>query len=193
METTEKNAVALDGILIGYKANKHADIDSLEIENQGKPLKINFPPHTARTLMDAVHKGDQISVTYEEKKPKHDPKGDKKPKLQLLTLSTSGTEIVIGDIKPRKPSDNPMPENLQLEHFELLKGKKEELFGIRSGKQLIHVHKEDQEFADKIKADSKLKITAIKRTTDGFINQNYDDVYHIQKIVIDGLEYVTKK
>jgi len=194
MDTIEKKQLTISGKLNGFKANKHGDIDALEIENAGEVSTIKFPPHTAKEITEEVMIGELVSLSYKEEKAKHDPSGNKKPKFKLLTLNKTGDhELVIDHIKPKQTSGDKTPEKLLFNNFEIISGKKGELAGIRSGKKLVHIHKENEEIAKNIKSGCKLEIEAVKRTDDGFINKNEDEVYHIQSIKIDGKEYSIKK
>ncbi|QEM10003.1 hypothetical protein [Mucilaginibacter rubeus] len=194
METLHKKQTEISGIVGNYLANKHEDISAIELVIEDKALKFNFPPHAAKTIMEKVRPGSFVKVVYEEEKPKHDPKGDKKPKLKLLAITgTPGGDLIIEEIKPQKINGGPLAESLTFSSFELLKGKKGDLTGIKSGKQLVHIHKEDQALVEIITPGSTLEITAVKRTDGGFVNQNQDDVFHIQKLLADGQEYISKK
>lgn len=78
METLAKEQIALSGSVMGFKANKHGDIDALEVENSGQILAIKFPPHTAGAIMQEFTTGESVSLSYQEETPGHDPKGNKK-------------------------------------------------------------------------------------------------------------------
>ncbi|MDN3584271.1 hypothetical protein [Mucilaginibacter flavus] len=194
METLHQEHTETSGIVKSYLANKHGDISALELAIENGTKKISFPPHAAKSVIAKAGQGSFIKAVYQEEKPKHEPKGDKKPKLKLLAINgIPGGDLVIETIKPQKNQGDPLTETLTFSGFELLKGKKGELVGIKSGKQLVHIHKEDQALAEIIKPGSTLELTGIKRTDPGFVNQNQDDVFHIQKLLIDGQEYRSKK
>ena len=48
METLEKQGTEVSGVVEKYLANKHGDIDALELKTANETVKINFPPHTAK-------------------------------------------------------------------------------------------------------------------------------------------------
>lgn len=194
METLHKEQTEISGTIKNYLANKHGDVAALELTTENETLKISFPPHAAKTVIEKAGQGSFVKAVYNEEKPKSDIKGNKKSKLILLAITgIPGGDLVIETIKPQKTPSDPLTETLKLTGFELLKGKKCDLVGIKSGKQLVHVHKEDQALGEIIKPDSTLEITAVKRTDAGFVNQNQDDVFLIQKILVDGQEYISKK
>ena len=193
MEVLEKSLV-ITGTIEAFKANKHGDIDSFEIEDKGKNIRINFPPHTAQAIQGIAKNGQDVKITYKEEQPKHDPKGDKKPKNKLESISSdSADEIIIKSIKPAKHSESETPASFEIKHFELLKGKKDELIGIKAENKLFHIHKDDDNFAGKITPKARLVISAVKREDSGFINKDGDIVYHIKSINIEGVEYTSVK
>ncbi len=190
METSEKQGTRVSGVVEKYLANKHGDIDALELKTDKEHVKINFPPHTAKTIMHKAGQGSHVTVTYQADEPKHEGKDDKKPKLKLVSVTDAqGSDTEANDIKPQKSAADASAETIKLDNYELLKDKKGELIGIKSGNKLFHIHKEDQQLGDKIKNGAVLEITAVKRGDEGFVNQHHDEVYHIQKVMVDGQEY----
>ncbi len=189
METTAKEGTEVSGVVEKYLANKHGDIDAMELRTDKENVKISFPPHTAKTVMHNAEKGSHTTVTYQPDEPKNGGKADKKPKLKLETVNGAQGDVNIKETKPTKPSSEPHVETIELSNYELMKDKKGELVGIKTDNKLFHIHKKDVSFSDKLKPQSALKITAIKRTDDGFVNQEHDQVYHIKAITIDSEEY----
>jgi hypothetical protein len=169
----------VSGVVEKYLANKHGDIDALELKTEKESVKINFPPHTAKTIMHKAEKGSHVTVTYETDQPKQDGKDEKKPKLKLVGVTDSnGSEVDAKSIKLQKPAADQGTETIKLTDYELLKDKKGELVGIKSGDKLFHIHKEDSQFSDQL---------------NGFVNEEHALVYHIQKITINGQEYHSQK
>lgn len=194
MELLEKQETEVSGVVKKYLSNKHGDVDAFEIQTDEKAIKINFPPHTAKTIKTNAVEGTFATVVYQSETKKDEPAGDKKAKLKLVSISGIPTgELIVKDLKPQKSADEPVAETLTLTEYELLKGKKGELTGIKHGNKLFHVHKEDQELSDIIKPGAALEITAVKRMDDGFVNEHNDEVFHIKKLSTNGLEYKSKK
>ena len=186
METTDIQQTAISGIVKNYIANKHGDIAAIELALDNETIKISFPPHTAKIMMEKAGQGTFVKAVYKVERPKHDPKGTKNSKLQLLGISgISGGDFVIADLKPQKLDGEPQVKKFSFSEYDLLKGKKGELVGITIGTKLFHIRKEDQAVAGHIKAESTLEITAVKRLDAGFVNQNHDEVFHIQKLIVD--------
>lgn len=50
MELLEKQETEVSGVVKKYLSNKHGDVDAFEIQTDEKAIKINFPPHTAKTI-----------------------------------------------------------------------------------------------------------------------------------------------
>ena len=194
METTTNDAVQLTGIIDKYKTNKHGDIDAVEIDKAGRTEKINFPPHTARAVMNVANEGENVEIIYNEDLKKG-PEANKKSKNKLVSirLVNSANTLMIADIHPQKPGFHGTSESFEIDAFELLNDKKGELIAIRSANNLFHIHKEIRSFSEMIKNEPILKITALKRVDEGFINAEHLKVYHIQSYDIDGKEYFSKK
>jgi len=192
MGTLEKQSIEISGIVEKYLANKHGDIDALELKTEKEKLKIHFPPHTAKTVMHEAAEGSQVTVTYLTEEPEHDDKAAKRPKFKLAAVQGTGDMVDLKDTKPQKPASAPHTETIRVSQYELLKDKKGELTGIKAGNKLFHLHKEDAAFTAKLKPEGDLRITAVKRTDDGFVNKEHEEVYHIQNISIDGEEYHAK-
>ncbi|OKS87272.1 hypothetical protein [Mucilaginibacter polytrichastri] len=72
MEIVEKNQIEISGKLQGFRANKHADIDALELTNEKGTAKVNFPPHTAKAIttneLIAMNWNNELQVWHAEAK-----------------------------------------------------------------------------------------------------------------------------
>lgn len=194
METITGNTITITGIVKKFKANKHGDIDALELAYHSQTEKIKFPPHTARSIMDIVNEGDEVEVIYkQELKPGPKADGKIKSKLETIKGASTAAALTISDIKPQKPGFEPHPQTFTLDNFQIIRDKKDEITSIRSGSHLFHIHKNDKSFSALIKPNSKLSINAIKRIDEGFVNAEHLEVYHIDEIEIDGGKYTTEK
>lgn len=191
METLEEKQIKVSGTLKKFKANKHGDIDSLELVSTEGPLNIKFPAHMAKKLMDSIRPEEHVDLVYHDEKDNRD-KGDK-PKLKLDSVLREGKpDLEIMHTHPQKP-DHEVTEKLTFDNFELIKGKKGELTGIKSGNNLVHIHKKDEALSEMISDHDHLQIEAVKRTDPGFVNEKGDNVFHFSKIRIGDKDYQSKE
>jgi hypothetical protein len=190
MNSAGVSVTQLSGLVKGFISNKHGDIDVVELDTSNGVIKLHFPPHTAKKVIDKIAVGQQVIADYTVKE-----RPEKKPVLELESIRKDQRDeiLLINDKKQEKIKGGSPVETIKSENFTLIRGKKGEPVSILVDNKLVHFHKKDRELAAAVQPDSVLTIQANLRTDEGFVNEHNLPVYHIKSITVDGQSILPSK
>lgn len=188
MKSVKEHATEITGVIRRFTANKHFDIDGMEIEKGGEVLAVKFPPHTARFVQVVAGIGDKVKVGTDEKPhPPHHKDRHHKPKLHLSWIESisGGKRFEVDAVKPPHPVETGRVVGFSISQPVYTRGGKEnEITGVIHEGNFFHLHPDEYE-AD-LDPASVLVLKAKKRSDKaGFVNEGGYAVYHTHSVSVE--------
>jgi hypothetical protein len=180
------------GIVMGYQYNAHLDINAIQLKTVKEGvITIDFPPHTAKTVMDHAAIGDSIEVVTGSQP------NDEYIVYQLHRLKNLRTHQEADlDALPPPPDVPPnyTAEDFTLDNPQLLTDPYGGLDGIRNGNELFHFKPGlVDDIAGLIKSAKTITLSAVRRSEDfGFVNIHHDKVYIVLSVTIDHKTFLVR-
>ena len=181
-----------EGLILGYQYNAHLDVNAIRLKTVKEGIiTIDFPPHTARTVMDYAPVGDSIGIITSSHP------NDESIVYQLHRIKNLRTRQEANlDALPPPPV---IPPNYTAEDFTLnnplmLTDPYGGLDGIRNGNLLFHFKPGlVDDIAGLIKSAKTITLSAVRRSEDfGFVNINHDQVYIVLSVTIDHKTFLVR-
>lgn len=189
---TPENLKYRQGIALGYKYNAHLDVNAIQLKTVKEGvITIDFPPHTAHTVMDHAPIGDSVEVVTGSHP------NDEFIVYQLHRIKNLRTRQEANlDALPPPPDVPPnyTAEDFTVENPQLLTDPYGGIDGIRNGNLLFHFKPGlVDDIASLIKSAKTITLTAVRRSEDfGFVNINHDKVYIVLSITIDHKTFLVR-
>ena len=183
-QSSEEKIGSTVGVIHGFTANAHEDINALQLRAPGDSLlHLEFYPHDASRVIAEAAPGDSVLVTYAGKR------------LRRLRNLQSGREIAVDQWA--SPMD--IPSNRRAEYFnvqqpDLVFNPEGNVVALRSGGRLFHFKAGSaDDLLPFLKASPQLGLSAVWRDDHfGFVNIHHDTVYVVLSVTADNKTFLVR-